>query len=201
MADFEGVAAIRGTKLSDLAEHVSDVLAISLAAADEYQVGQLTMAAFDFVPYALTGLSAAMRTPASGVRATTHVTLPLADDGGGTASAERDVAILGPGDVLGVDAGQIVRRYPPPGATTAEETFHAHIEFDRPEVPWAFSAHTAGEQMPAWLALVVFERHEVEWEPAQAGLQPVASVPGETLPPLDEAGRGPTRRPPAATRR
>ena len=44
--------------------------------------------------------------------------------------------------------GQIVRRYPAPGATNAEETFHAHIEFDRPEVPWAFSAHTPGNQMP-----------------------------------------------------
>ncbi|HWH95693.1 MAG TPA: hypothetical protein VNT03_17670 [Baekduia sp.] len=187
MADFENVAAIRGAKLSDLAEHVHDVLAIALAEPDEYQVGNLTMASFDFVPYALTGLSAAMQTPAAGVRATTHVTLPLGDDAGGSATAERDVAIFGAGDVLGIDGGQVVRRYPPPGSTTAEETFHAHIEFDRPELPWAFSAHTAGDRMPAWLALVVFERHEVEWEPAQSGLQPVASVPAATLPPLDEA--------------
>lgn len=187
MTDFDAVRAIRGPKLQDLAQYVDDVLAISLLEEDEFQVGKLTMAAYDFVPYALTGLSAAMQTPASGIRARTHVTLPITDDKGGSATAEQDVTLFGPGDVLGTDGGQIVRRYPPPGATTAEETFHAHIEFDRPELPWAFSAHTPGPRMPAWLALVVFERDEVEWQPAAAGLQPVVAVPAATLPPLDGA--------------
>ncbi len=187
MADFEQVKAIRGARLSDLSQHVSDVLALNLAKEEEFQVGRVTMAAFDFAPYALTGLSAAMQTPASGSRASTHVTLPLTDDKGGTDEAEQDVTLYGPGDVLGIDPGQIVRRYPSPGSTNAEETFHAHIELDRPELPWAFSARTKGDQMPAWLALVVFERDEVEWEPAQAGLQPVAAVAASTLPPLGVA--------------
>jgi len=184
MPDFDTVMALRGPKLSDLKVHVSNVLALNLAPEDEYQVGRLTLASFDFVPYALTGLAAAMRTPASGVRPFTQVALPLTDDKGGAATAEQQVTLYGPGDVLGVDPGQIVRRYPPPGSTTAEETFHAHIEFDRPELPWAFSAHTPGDRMPAWLALVVFERDEVQWEPAQAGLQPIVQVPAALLPPL-----------------
>lgn len=184
MPDFETVLALRGPKLSDLKVHVGNVLALNLSQEDEYQVGRLTLASFDFVPYALTGLAAAMRTPDAGVHSFTHVTLPLTDDQGGAAAAEQDVTLYGPGDVLGIDPGQIVRRYPPPGSTNAEETFHAHIEFDRPELPWAFSAHTPGERMPAWLALVVFERGEVQWEPAQAGLQRIAQVPATLLPPL-----------------
>jgi len=184
MPDFDTVKALRGPRLSDLKVHVSNVLALNLAQEDEYQVGRLTLAAFDFVPYALTGLAAAMRTPESGVRPSTLVTLPLTDDKGGVASVEQRVTLYGPGDVLGVDPGQIVRRYPPPGSTNAEETFHAHIEFDRPELPWAFSAHTPGNRMPPWLALVVFERDEVQWEPAQAGLQPILQVPAALLPPL-----------------
>jgi hypothetical protein len=187
MADFESVQGIRGPKLSDLAQHVTDVLAITLAEEDEYQVGKLSLAAYDFVPYALTGLSAAMQTPSSGTRATTHVTLPLSDDAGATTTAEQDVTLFGPGDVIGVDPGQIVRRYPSPGSTNAEETFHAHIEFDRPELPWAFSARTPGDQMPAWLALVALETTEIEWEPSQAGLQPIMAVEGALLPPLGEA--------------
>ena len=187
MADFAEVHALRGPKLSDLAEHVSDVLALSLVPADEYEVGKLVMAAYDFVPFAVTGLAAAMQTPAAGVRPTTVVTLPLGDDTGAGTSATQDVTLFGPGDVLGVDPGQIVRRYPSQGSTNAEETFHAHIEFDRPELPWAFSAHTPGDQMPAWLALVVFEHDEVEWEPAHAGLQPIAVVAASLLPPLDTA--------------
>lgn len=187
MADFESVQTIRGAKLSDLQQHVSDVLSLSLSEEDEYQVGRVSMASYDFVPYAVTGLSAAMQTPASGTRATTHITLPISDDKGGTDVAEHDVTLYGPGDVLGVDPGQVVRRYPAPGSTTAEETMHAHIEFDRPELPWAFSAETPNNRMRSWLALVVFERDEVEWEPSVAGLQPIASVPSEALPPLASA--------------
>ena len=187
MPEFDAVASIRGARLSDLSEHVRDVLAISLAEPDTYQVGRLTLEAYDFVPYAVTGLSAAMTTPASGSRATTHVTIPIADDQGGTATAERDVTLYGPGDVLGIDPGQVVRRYPSPGSTNAEETFHAHIEFDRPELPWAFSAATPQLRMRPWIMLVVFERDEVEWEPAAAGLQPILSVPSGLLPPVETA--------------
>lgn len=185
MADFESVQSIRGAKLSDQSVHVQDVLAISLVEEDEYQVGTMSMAAYDFVPYALTGLSAAMVTPATGARASTHVTVPIEDDKGGSDAAGTDVTIYGPGDVLGVDGGQIVRRYPAPGSTNAEETFHAHIELDRTEIPWAFSAQTPGDTMRAWLALVALERDEVEWEPMQAGLQPIMSVDAALLPPLD----------------
>lgn len=184
MPDFESVKAIRGPKLADLAEHVTDVLAISLAEQDEFQVGKLVMASYDFVPYALTGLAAAMRSPATGTRASTKVTIPIQDDKGGSAAAEQAVTLFGPGDVIGLDSGQIVRRYPAPGTTNAEETFHAHIEFDRPELPWAFSAQTPTDRMPAWLALVVFERDEIEWEPAQTGLLPVLAVQSSLLPPL-----------------
>lgn len=184
MPDFETVRALRGPKLSDLKVHVGNVLALNIAKEDEYQVGRLTLASFDFVPYALTGLAAAMRTPDAGLRSSTHVTLPLTDDKGGAAAAEQDITLYGPGDVLGIDPGQIVRRYPPPGSTNAEETFHAHIEFDRPELPWAFSASTPGERMSAWLALVVFERDELQWEPAQAGLQRIVQVPATLLPSL-----------------
>jgi hypothetical protein len=187
MVDFENVKSIRGAKLSDLAQHVDDVLAIALGAEEEFQVGRIAMASYDFVPYALTGLAAAMKTPSTGLRATTHVTLPISDDKGGSDKAEQDVTLFGPGDVLGVDPAQIVRRYPSPGSTNAEETFHAHIEFDRPELPWTFSAHTADGRMPAWLALVVFERDEVEWEPPRAGLQPIMSVPASLLPPLSSS--------------
>ena len=188
MVDFADVPAIRGARLSDLAEHVRDVLAVDLSDEDDYSVGKLVLEAYDFVPYALTGMAvAATRPTGSGVRATTTVTLPISDDQGGTAVATRDVTLHGPGDVLGIDPGQIVRRFPPPGSTNSEETFYAHIEFDRPELPWAFSATDRSRRMLPWIALVVFEKDEVEWEPMTAGLQPIASVPGSALPPLDQS--------------
>ena len=150
MADFEGVAAIRGARLADLSQHVADVLSVALAAGDEYVVGTLSLESYEFVPYALTGLAAAMQTPGAGEpRASTVVTVPIRDDKAGTGQAQRPVTLYGPGDVLGVDPGQVVRRYPSPGSVNAEETFHAHIEFDRPELPWTFSAQTPGNTMRA----------------------------------------------------
>jgi hypothetical protein len=187
MSDFEQIRALRGQKLANRKEHVFDVLALNLTPEDEYQAGELALASYEFVPWALTGLAAAQQTPTTGARATTRVTLPLSDDQGGTDSAARDVTLYGPGDVLG-EPGQIVRRYPPPDSTNAEETFHPHIEFDRPELPWAFSAHTPEPRMPAWLALVVFARDEVGWEsPAGSGLPPIVSAPLALLPPLAQA--------------
>lgn len=188
MVDFADVPAIRGARLSDLAEHVRDVLAVDLSDENDYSVGKLVLEAYDFVPYALTGMAvAATRPTGSGVRATTTVTLPISDDQGGAAEARRDVTLRGPGDVLGIDPGQIVRRFPPPGSTNSEETFYAHIEFDRPELPWAFSATDRDRRMRPWIALVVFEASEIQWEPMTAGLQPIATVPGAALPPLDQA--------------
>ena len=159
------------------------------------------MASYDFVPYALTGLSAAMQTPGEGARAATTVTVPIEDDKGGKDAAGQDVTIFGPGDVLGVDPGQIVRRYPAPGSTNAEETFHAHIEFDRPEVPWAFSAQTPQDTMQAWLALVVLERDEVELgaDAGRAAARSCRSTP-RACRRSTRPGRGLTLRPSAVRR-
>lgn len=186
--DFETVAHLRGPKLADLTQHVVDVLRPEVAAGDEFVLGDLPLESYVFVPYALSGLGAAMSDPGEDpLRATTRVTLPIADDAGGRASVSKDITVYGPGDVLGLDRAQVVRRYPTPGTVNAEETFHAHIEFDRPELPWAFSAESRRDGMRPWLALVVLEAREVRWE--VGGLHPVIEVAAELLPPLGDIHR------------
>lgn len=187
MADFEQVRELRGPRLADLAEHVRDVLTLSLSEEDAYQVGAVQLQTYQFVSYALSGLASAMTNPDQRLRATTEVTVPLTDDTGGETSVSRWVTVYGPGDVIGVDPAQIIRRYPSPGSITAEETFHAHIEFDRPELPWAFSAETPGPKMRPWLTLVALEVGEAEWEPATPGSAAVLSVDADRLPNLADA--------------
>lgn len=187
MADYEHLAALRGPKLSDLPQHVHDALVIALPEPEQYQVGQVQLAAYQFVPYALSGMAAAMRTPATGLRASTEVSIPLGDDAGGSRTVSRQVTLYGPGDVVGVDPAQIIRRYPSPGSSNAEETFHAHIEFDRPELPWAFSAQTPASRMRPWLTLVCLEADEPEWEPATGATHAVLSVDSDLLPDLEQA--------------
>ena len=48
-----------------------------------------------------------------------------------TQKVERDLTLYGPGDVIGIDPGEIIRCEPVSGTWKAEETFVAHVEFDR----------------------------------------------------------------------
>ena len=153
MADFEGVGGDprRPAVRPRPARRATCSRSRSAAERRVRQVGTLALESYDFVPYALTGLAAAMQTPArrrtarldARHRSRSATTRAAPDRRSGRSRS------TGPGDVLGVDPGQIVRRYPSPGSTNAEETFHAHIEFDRPELPWAFSAQTPGRPMRA----------------------------------------------------
>src|SRR5712664_1378875 len=132
MTDFVNVEGLRQPRLADLSQHVVDAFVLRLAPEETYQPGRVALDSFEFVPYALTGLSASLAPVAPGaVRSTGTVQVPISDESGRTVSAKRSVTVLGPGDVLGIDRAQIVRRYPAPGTTTAEDTFLAHIEFDR----------------------------------------------------------------------
>lgn len=67
--------------------------------------------------------------------------------------------LFGPGDVQRLAPGTITRRYPPPGASDAEDTKRALVEFshaDTLDLPWRYSPDPAlpGAIRP-WLVLVV----------------------------------------------
>ncbi len=188
MSQAEEIAAQVVQPLSGTAAHVvADAFRLVVAPEESYDESEVAIEKLEFASFAVGGLAAAARTPAAGeVRSSSHVELPLADDAGGTDSAGLTVTLFGPGDVRGIDPRQIVRRYPAPGTRTAEETVLAHLEFDRPEMPWAFSAAPAQGALRPWLTLVVVERAAVEWEPA-TGLLPVLRVPLDQLPPLVHA--------------
>ena len=57
-------------------------------------------------------------------------------------SATVDCDVLGPGDVTGIDPRQVIRRVPgAAGRSTSSPTYFAHVEFDRPDLPWLFTPH------------------------------------------------------------
>lgn len=193
MADIEntikGVVAplsttVVGTKV------LRDAWKLSLKPEDEYVEGKVALEHLDFASSVLGGLGAAAIPPVAGhVRSSSTITVPLSDSAGGSASAKLTITLYGPGDVRGLDRAQIIRRYPAPGSDTAEETVLAHIEFDRPELPWAFSpAPQPGQPIRPWLTLIVVPRALVQWEPAAPGtMLPVLRVPFAQLPPLGQS--------------
>ncbi|MEP6491826.1 MAG: hypothetical protein ABJF01_04070 [bacterium] len=146
--------------------------AFSLAMATPFVPENIVFGHFTFVPWVRTGLGAAQESPGSDpVRATVRVQLTVTDDGPATEVVERTLILRGPGDVVGLDPGQIIRRFPANGTIDAEESLLAHIEFDRPELPWLFSpAASVGDQIAPWLALVVCDATVSTEEPGPPGL-------------------------------
>jgi hypothetical protein len=115
-----------------------------------------------------------------------------------------DLDVLGPGDVRGIDERQVIRTFPVPGTLDFEPSYHAHVEFDRHDLPWLFTPFgPAGVNtlrpwpfgrgvvytLRPWITLVVVEQG------ADAKLEPTLPLPTLTvtgpevaeLPALDQA--------------
>ena len=144
---------------------------------------------YTFVPWARSGLSAALKSPAGdALRATVEASVMVRGDSGESAPAGNTLTLRGPGDVISIDSAQIIRRVPQGDALDAEENFLAHIEFDRPELPWLFSPYEpSGDELKPWLALVVCDASVSEVQPGPIGFpQELHTLRGE-LQPLDDA--------------
>ena len=105
-----------------------------------------------------------------------------------------DLALYGPGDVLGIDTRLIVRMSPRSGSTNVEPNYFAAIEFDPPDFPWMFSPAKANpdQRLRPWLVLLVLDRANVAL-PKVDRTQPLPTItiPGDVaaqeLPDLSES--------------
>jgi hypothetical protein len=102
-----------------------------------------------------------------------------------------DLDVLGPGDVRGIDDRQVIRTFPVPGTLDFEASYHAHVEFDRHDLPWLFTPFgpAAVNTLRPWIMLVVVEQGDnVKLEPTVP--LPTLTVTGPEvaeLPALDQA--------------
>jgi hypothetical protein len=71
----------------------------------------------------------------------------------------RQISLLGPGAVTGIDTAEILRRWPDPNVTDAETNYFAFVELNSPDFPWRYTpaAADADDRLQPWLALVVVE--------------------------------------------
>jgi len=129
-----------------------------------------------------------------GWRAQARVTTRVASPGNPAHDTVTRFDLLGPGDVVGIDAAQVLRVLPAPDSHRAEPEFFPSIELDAPDLPWAHSpfAPSANRIIP-WLCLIVVEEQTgVTLDPGGQGqsrwvlgLDP--AVAAHELPDLTEA--------------
>src|SRR5258708_4883211 len=115
-------------------------------------------------------------------RASVHVALRLSGDpvGGGTPLTQdigQDIALYGPGDVVGIDSRAIVRTEPRDWNTNFESNYLAAIDFYDEDFPWRYTPAAAGTPDPGggsnlrlrpWIALIVLEDAEFVVGPPDA---------------------------------
>ena len=108
-----------------------------------------------FLPFVRQGLTPVAN---AGARANVSVSFRLEAAGQPSRDISRTLALAGPGDVLAIEPRQVLRVSPAAGARDAEPDFFPLIEFDAPELPWAYSPTVpAGSRLLPWLVLVVIE--------------------------------------------
>jgi hypothetical protein len=135
-------------------------------------------ASYTFLPWLRRGVANTI-TSADGadtgsVRATTHVDLRLTATpvGGGGAIVQdvgQDVALYGPGDIVGIDSRAVVRTEPRDWVTNFEPNYLAAIDFCDEDFPWRYTPAAPGGPDPVgganlrlrpWIMLVVLKETE-----------------------------------------
>lgn len=152
---------------------------------------QVILDRYVFLPYARTGIAAALATPFDWglpTRGAVDLRIPVADETRGAIDAEMRVQVYGPADVTEIDVRQIVRTVPRADADKAEIDDLVHVEFDRPDLPWLFTpaGPDAAGRLTPWLTLVVSERRHLAWGEVRGQVRS-AKIRRDQLPPLVDA--------------
>jgi hypothetical protein len=151
---------------------------------------ELVLDRYVFLPHTRSGIAAALTTPFDWdrpTRATVNIRVPVIDDRGGL-DAEMTVHVYGPADVTEIDPRQVIRTFPKTDVVNAEVDDLAHVEFDRPDMPWLFTPTGPDGQgrLVPWITLIVAERRHVEWG-EQRGAVRRARIRRDQLQPLGDA--------------
>ena len=116
---------------------------------------------------------------------------PVAGGAELTQDIAHDIALYGPGDIVGIDTRAIIRTEPHHWVTNFEANYLAAVEFYDEDFPWRYTPATAdnsGLRLRPWIALVVLAEGEFDEgkNVAQRPL-PYITVPNATaFPPADQ---------------
>jgi hypothetical protein len=124
---------------------------------------------YTFLPWSRQGLANRITAPAPAGSLRTTVEVKLALTGHGvdgvaiTREFPRNVQLVGPGDVVGIDSRSIVRTEPRDWVTNFEPNYLAAVEFYDEDFPWRYTPappDASGARLSPWLVLAVLAEDE-----------------------------------------
>jgi hypothetical protein len=141
-----------------------------------------------FLPWLRQGLARGIggRDPRSGplaLRAALHCSVTLEDSLGASRTATSPLAILGPGDVTGIDATQVVRREPVPGTVDADPSLLPALELAAPDLPWLLTPAAPDRRaaLRPWIVLVCVEERAGVVYDATGPTGPMLRIGGDAV--------------------
>lgn len=136
-----------------------------------------------FLPWLRTGLAGAL-TASDDAQPVNRAAIVIDVALNGTTVPVPAAHLMGPGDVVGIDAAQVLRTDPPNLTAAHETTRFVTIEFSDPALPWSFTpaAADAHDRLRPWITLVVVrDARDLDFNGQQL------RVPGSALPDLTNA--------------
>lgn len=138
----------------------------------------MPLAKYTFLPWLRRGLANQLETPAGAgaSRGKVSVTLAVASGQARAPVPPVTVQLVGPGDIAGMQARQVIRTEPRAGITDFEPNYLAAIDFYDEDFPWRYTPvgpDAANHRLPPWIALVVlkddeFKRNATPGRPLQS---------------------------------
>jgi hypothetical protein len=161
-----------------------------------------TLGTYSFLPWLRLGvannITAADEDRSVNVRASIVVDLkitgwPVEGETDLTATVSRDVALYGPGDIVGIDPKAVVKVEPRHWITNFEANYLPYIEFYEEDFPWRYTPaapDTAKHRLRPWLALVVMKEDEFKDAPVVSS-RPLPAIevtgqPESIFPPTEQ---------------
>jgi hypothetical protein len=147
----------------------------------------MTIARYAFLPWLRRGVANQIQTTAvTTSRARLQVALTVGD-GAETRVIDKDIQLVGPGDVLGINPQEIIRTEPRGWVTDFEPNFFAFAEFYDEDFPWRYTpdrVDLARHRLTPWLTLLLLK--ESEFTPNRTPGRPLFSIKLATATKLDE---------------
>jgi hypothetical protein len=133
-----------------------------------------TVATYSFLPWLRQGVANTILNADGDVTIKTRATIPVdlqlsgQPVGGGanlTQAISQNIALYGPGDIVGIDARAIIRLEPRNWITNFESNYFPAIDFYDEDFPWRYTPATpdgTGLRLRPWIVLVVLAEGEFQ---------------------------------------